>query len=133
MVAIRADPRRWRRGASTRPSSGIARAMAINARASSASSTAGSGSASRGAREEDHSLRLGRNLRVPPDQLRLATTARGVGGGHGGPHAFVELASKRLHQSLLVLEHLGIALREENFTVSGFHAKELDCAPLRSD
>src|SRR3954449_3469813 len=133
IVAIRADPRRWRKGVTTRTSSGIARATAISARASRANSTGPSGSAPRGAREEDHSLRLGRNFRVPPDQLRLATTTPGVGGGHRRPHAFVELPAKCLHQSLLVLEHLGIALREEDLTMPGFHAKELDCKPQRND
>src|SRR5712691_7244938 len=132
MAAIRADPRRSRSGASTRPSSGMARAAAISAKATRASTTGLSGSAPRGAREEDHSLRLGRNLRVLPYQLSLATAARRVGGGHGGPHALVELAAKSLNEPLLILAHIGIALREEDFTVSGFHAKELDCALLRS-
>src|SRR3954451_25079757 len=111
----------------------MARAMAISARASRASSTGRSRSAPRGAREEDHSLRLGRNLRVPPDQLGLTSPARGIGGGHSSPHALVELAAEGLHQPLLVLSHPGIALREEDFTMAGFHAKELDGAPTRSD
>src|SRR4051812_47993006 len=102
---------------------GMARATAISASASRASSTARPCSAPRGAREEDHSLRLGRILRVLPDQVRLAAATCRVGGGPGGPHALVELAAEGLDQSLLVLAHPGIALREEDFTMAGFHAK----------
>src|SRR3954469_26005687 len=131
-AAPRTEPRRSLSGASTRTSSGMARAMAISARASRASSTGRSRSAPRGAREEDHSLRLGRNLRVPPDELGLATATRRIGGGHRGPHALVELARETLDEPLLVLLHPGIPLREEDFTMAGFHAKELDGAPQRS-
>src|SRR5688500_6203221 len=99
--------------------------MATRARASSASSMAPAPSAAGGAREEDHALRVRRNLRILPDQLGLAPAAARVGGGDRRPHPLVELAAKLLHEALLVLAHPRVALGEEHLAVTGLHAQEL--------
>ena len=46
-------------------------------------------------------------------------------GRDGGPHPEVELAAELLDQALLVLGHLGIALRQQHVAVARFHPDEL--------
>src|SRR4051794_40306697 len=82
-----------------------------------------SGAAGR-AREEDDALGVARDLVERLDHLRLApATSRAA--RHGGPEALVELAAELLHEALLLLGHVDVALRDENLTVPGLHAQEL--------
>src|SRR5438477_9768608 len=80
--------------------------------------------ATRGAREEDHALGGARyllegahHLRLPPAGLRDHR--------HRGPHAVLQLAPELLHQPLLVLGDLDVALGEHLLTVARTHAEEL--------
>src|SRR5205814_690257 len=84
------------------------------------------GSAARGPREEDDAVGVRRDLAVALHEQGLAPGAVRLGGGHGGPHALVELAAKLLDEALLVLAHARIALRETDLAVTRFHAQEPD-------
>ena len=111
--------------------SGADRTRAIRASASRANSIASWAVSPRGARKEDHALRLDRNVAEVLDELRLATPAAGVRRRDRRPHALVELAPELLDEALLVLLHARIALGEENLTMTGLHAQELDRSLLR--
>src|SRR2546422_615385 len=112
---------RLRQRPAWRDSSGTARTKAIRARESRAGSIARR-SAAGGAREEDHALRLDRNVRVLLDHQSLAAPTAGAGGGHGGPHPLVELAAELLDQALLVLAQPRVALGDEHLAVARLHA-----------
>src|SRR6478736_4013613 len=75
------------------------------------SNTSIAGSASGRPREEDDSLRLGRDVAEVAHHLGLAAPAAGTLGRDGGPHSLVELATELVDQQLLVLAHLEITLR----------------------
>src|SRR5215208_3781377 len=105
--------RRWRNAESSRASVGIASASATSVRARTVSSTAAR-SAAGGPRKEDHPIRTRWDVAVVADHHGLAPAAAGRVGGDRRPHSLVQLAAKLLDESLLILAHLGIALREEN-------------------
>jgi hypothetical protein len=48
---------------------------------------------------------------------------------YGGPHSGAELRAKRLHELVVLLGHLEIALCDEDLAVSGLHSQE----PHRGD
>src|SRR3954449_11680232 len=119
---MRRRPARWRstvssmRGSATSHSSAtMTIAVALRARTTlrpSALAAAGR------AREEDHAVRVARDLVEAADHLGLTAPA-GCGGRHRGPHALVELAAECPDQPLLVLAHLHVALVEQHLTVAG--------------
>src|SRR5687768_7181491 len=80
--------------------------------------------AARRAWEEDHPLGAGRDLVEAAHELRLA--APGLArDGHSGPHALVELVTKRVDQHLLVARDLRVALGDQLLPMTRPHAQEL--------
>src|SRR5262245_48447481 len=79
--------------------------------------------AARCAREEDDPVGCARDVLERADHLGL--TAAGLGGQRNRrPHAQLELAAELLHQPLLVLSDLDVALGDQLFAVPRAHAQE---------
>src|SRR5215211_3471013 len=85
--------------------------------------------ATRRRREEDHPLRVAGHLREVANHRRLAPAAR-LGARYGCPHPLVELTPELLDQPLLVLGHIGIALREQHIAMTGFQPEQLHRSEL---
>jgi len=75
-------------------------------------------------REEDDALGVCGDLVEVADHHRAAPSG-GLGRRHRRPHPQVELAAKLLHQPLVIVIELGIALGEQHVAVPGLHPDQL--------
>src|SRR3954451_327144 len=82
-------------------------------------------SAARRAREEDNSLGVARDVGEVVHHDRLTPARRALRDRHRGPHARLELVSKFLDETLLVLGQLRIALREHHLALAWHQPQEL--------
>src|SRR4051794_16717295 len=76
------------------------------------------------AREEDDAFGVARDLVEGLHHLRLPAPAARLG-GHGRPHALVELLAEGRDESFFVLGDLQVAFSEQDLAVPGLHAQEL--------
>src|SRR2546421_7092671 len=79
--------------------------------------------AARRAGEEDHPVGVSGDVLERPDHARLALAVR-ARQRHGGPETGIQLAPELLDQSLLVLGHARIALRDQYLAMSRFHSQK---------
>src|SRR3954471_19205056 len=102
------------------------RAMTTMAVAQRATVTCGLVCSARGAREEDDSAGLARDLLELAHHLGLPPAALGLHRDRG-PHPLLELAAELRDEPLLVLAHLDVALGDQLLSIARAHPQELHC------